>query len=178
MIQTGFEQRVKVQQIVDSQLPEFLRAESPKSIDFLKQYYISQEYQGGPTDIAENLDQYLTLDNFTQEVISGKTTLYSDITSTADTIQVYSTKGFPNEYGLFKIGDEIITYTGLTTNTFTGCIRGFSGIQTYRTDLNREELVFKETNKAAHDGGVEVQNLSALFLKEFYKKLKYTFTQD
>ena len=88
MIQTGFEQRVKVQQIVDSQLPEFLRAESPKSIDFLKQYYISQEYQGGPTDIAENLDQYLTLDNFTQEVISGKTTLYSDITSTADTIQV------------------------------------------------------------------------------------------
>jgi len=77
---------------------------------------------------------------------------------------------------LFKIGDEIITYTGLTTNTFTGCIRGFSGIQTYRTDLNREELVFKETNKAAHDGGVEVQNLSALFLQEFYKKLKYTFT--
>ena len=176
MIQTGFEQRVKVQQIVDSQLPEFLRAESPKSIDFLKQYYISQEYQGGPTDIAENLDQYLTLDNFTQEVISGKTTLYSDITSTADTIQVYSTKGFPNEYGLFKIGDEIITYTGLTTNTFTGCIRGFSGIQTYRTDLNREELVFKETNKVAHDGGVEVKNLSALFLQEFYKKLKYTFT--
>ena len=135
MIQTGFEQRVKVQQIVDSQLPEFLRAESPKSIDFLKQYYISQEYQGGPTDIAENLDQYLTLDNFTQEVISGKTTLYSDITASADTIQVYSTKGFPNEYGLFKIGDEIITYTGLTTNTFTGCIRGFSGIQTYRTCL-------------------------------------------
>ena len=176
MIQTGFEQRVKVQQIVDSQLPEFLRAESPKSIDFLKQYYISQEYQGGPSDIAENLDQYLTLDNFTQEVISGKTTLYSDISSTDEDIQVYSTKGFPNEYGLFRIGDEIITYTGLTTNTFTGCIRGFSGIQTYRTDLNREELVFKETNKTSHDGGVEVKNLSALFLQEFYKKLKYTFT--
>ena len=176
MIQTGFEQRVKVQQIVDSQLPEFLRAESPKSIDFLKQYYISQEYQGGPSDIAENLDQYLTLDNFTQEVISGETTLYSDISATTDSIQVYSTKGFPNEYGLFKIGDEIITYTGLTTNTFTGCIRGFSGIQTYRTDLNREELVFKETNKVTHDGGAKVENLSALFLQEFYKKLKYTFT--
>ena len=52
MIQTGFEQRVKVQQIIDSQLPEFLRAESPKSIDFLKQYYISQEFQSGPSDIA------------------------------------------------------------------------------------------------------------------------------
>ena len=176
MIQTGFEQRVKVQQIVDSQLPEFLRSESPKSIDFLKQYYISQEYQGGPSDVAENLDQYLQLDNFTQEVISGKTTLYSGISSTTDSIQVYSTKGFPSEYGLFRIGDEIITYTGLTTNTFTGCIRGFSGIQTYRTDLNAEELVFKKTSRASHTGGDEVHNLSALFLKEFYKKLKYTFT--
>ena len=176
MIQTGFEQRVKVQQIIDSQLPEFLRAESPKSIDFLKQYYISQEFQSGPSDIAENLDQYLKIDNLTPEVISGKTTLYSGISSTAEDIQVYSTKGFPNEYGLFRIGDEIITYTGLTTNTFTGCVRGFSGIQTYRTDLNSEELVFNDSSRAAHSGGTEVENLSALFLQEFYKKLKYTFT--
>ena len=176
MIQTGFEQRVKVQQIIDSQLPEFLRAESPKSIDFLKQYYISQEFQSGPSDIAENLDQYLKLDNLTQEVISGKTTLYSDISSTAEDIQVYSTKGFPNEYGLFRIGDEIITYTGLTTNTFTGCVRGFSGIQTYRSDLNSEELVFNDSTSGAHTGGAQVENLSALFLQEFYKKLKYTLT--
>jgi len=176
MIQTGFEQRVKVQQIIDSQLPEFLRSESPKSVDFLKQYYISQEYQGGPSDVAENLDQYLQLDNLTQEVISGQTTLYSSISSTTDTVQVYSTKGFPKEYGLFRIGDEIITYTGITTNTFTGCIRGFSGIQTYRTDLNSEELVFNKTSQEAHTAGDTVQNLSALFLKEFYKKLKYTFT--
>ena len=176
MIQTGFEQRVKVQQIIDSQLPEFLRSESPKSVDFLKQYYISQEYQGGPSDVAENLDQYLQLDNFTQEVISGQTTLYSGISSTTDTVQVYSTKGFPKEYGLFRIGDEIVTYTGVTTNTFTGCIRGFSGIQTYRTDLNSEELVFKKTSQSSHTAGDTVHNLSALFLKEFYKKIKYTFT--
>jgi len=165
MIQTGFEQRVKVQQIIDSQLPEFLRAESPKSIDFLKQYYISQEFQSGPSDIAENLDQYLKIDNLTPEVISGKTTLYSGISSTAEDIQVYSTKGFPNEYGLFRIGDEIITYTGLTTNTFTGCVRGFSGIQTYRTDLNSEELVFNDSSRAAHSGGTEVENLSALLTR-------------
>ena len=57
MITTGFESRVKIQQIVENQLPEFLISESPKSLEFLKQYYISQEYQGGPIDIAENLDQ-------------------------------------------------------------------------------------------------------------------------
>ena len=55
MIHTGFESRVKVQQILRNQLPEFVVSESPKTVDFLKQYYISQEYQGGPIDISDNL---------------------------------------------------------------------------------------------------------------------------
>lgn len=176
MIQTGFERRVKVQQIIENQLPEFILSESPKAAEFLKQYYISQEYQSGPSDIAENLDQYLKLDNLTPEVIIGETTLYSGISSTTDTVQVYSTKGFPQEYGLFQIDNEIFTYTGITTNTFTGCIRGFSGITTYKTDLNPEELIFKDTEQATHIAGTKVKNLSSVFLQEFYKKLKYTYT--
>ena len=176
MIQTGFEKRVQVQQILANQLPDYIRAESPKTLDFLKQYYISQEHQSGATDLADNLDQYIKLDNLTPEVITGKTTLYSGITSTTESIQVYSTKGFPDQYGLFKIDDEICTYTGLTTNTFTGVIRGFSGISSYRTDLNAEELLFEETSQAEHDAGKDVINLSSNFLKEFYKKLKFTLT--
>ena len=176
MIQTGFEKRVQVQQILANQLPDFIRAESPKTLDFLKQYYISQEHQSGATDLADNLDQYIKLDNLTPEVITGKTTLYSGITSTADSVQVYSTKGFPNQYGLFKINNEICTYTGVTTNTFTGVVRGFSGISSYRTNLSSEELLFEETEQAEHESGEEVLNLSANFLKEFYKKLKYTLT--
>ena len=176
MIQTGFEKRVQVQQILANQLPDYIRAESPKTLDFLKQYYISQEHQSGVTDLTDNLDQYIKLDNLTPEVITGKTTLYSGISSTTDSIQVFSTKGFPDQYGLFKIDDEICTYTGLTTNTFTGVIRGFTGITSYRTDLNTEELLFEESNQASHDSGKEVKNLSVNFLKEFYKKLKYTLT--
>ena len=175
MIQTGFEKRVKVQQVIESQLPEFLRSESPKSIDFLRQYYISQEHQGGATDIVENLDQYLKFDNLTPEVVTGYTSLTAGISSTADTVQVSTTKGFPNEYGLFKIGDEIITYTGKTATSFTGCIRGFSGISSYRSPLDAEELIFSDTTEAVHANGAVVQNLSALFLKEFYRKLKYSF---
>ena len=128
MIQTGFEKRVTVQQVIENQLPEFILSESPKTIDFLKQYYLSQEHQGGASDIAVNLDQYLKVDNLTPEVISGETTLYSDISTSDTTVQVYSTKGYPNEYGLFKIDGEVFTYTGITTNTFTGVVRGFSGI--------------------------------------------------
>ncbi len=173
MITTGFDARVKVQQIVDNQLPEFLVSEAPKAAEFLKQYYISQEYQGGPIDIAENLDQYLNLNNLTPEVVVGITSLTSDVTAADTTISVQSTKGYPNQYGLFKIGDEIVTYTGITTNTFTGCVRGFSGITTYRDLLNPEELVFSASESAAHANNSPLENLSALFLKEFYKKVKY-----
>ena len=176
MIKTGFETRVKVQQIIENQLPEFLRSESPKAVDFLKQYYISQEYQGGSYDLANNLDQYLKIDNLTPEVITGITTLSTNITASSDTVQVSSTKGFPAQYGLFQIDDEIFTYTGITTNSFTGCVRGFSGITSYRSELNPEELVFETSSQAAHTSGAKVKNLSSEFLKEFYKKLKYTLT--
>ena len=97
MISTGFDARVKVNQIIESQLPEFLLSESPKSIDFFKQYYISQEFTGGSYDLADNLDQYLKLDNLTPEVITGSTTLSYDIVSTSGVVTVSSTKGFPPE---------------------------------------------------------------------------------
>jgi hypothetical protein len=174
MIQTGFDARVKVQQIIENQLPEFILDESPKTSEFLKQYYISQEYQGGPTDIAENLDQYLKLDNLLPEVIVGVTSLSNSISSSSGIVTVTSTKGFPPAYGLLKIDNEIITYTGITTNTFTGCIRGFSGITSYYDDSSQNQLVFTETQSASHTAKTEVTNLSSLFLKEFYKKLKFS----
>ena len=57
MIGTGIDARVQIQQLIENQLPEFLLAENPKASDFLKQYYISQEHRGGPTDLVDNLDQ-------------------------------------------------------------------------------------------------------------------------
>ena len=136
------------------------RSESPKVSEFLKQYYISQEFQGGSTDISENLDQYLKLDNLIPEVIIGNTELSNNISSSSGiAITVTSTKGFPSSYGLLKINDEIITYTGITTNTFTGCIRGFSGITSYHSTLNPEELVFSTSKSSSHTLGSRVENL-------------------
>ena len=122
MIQTGFESRVKVQDIIENQIPSFILNESPNASTFLEQYYISQEYQGGPSDISENLDQYLKVDNLTPEVVVDSTLVTSGISSTDTTIYVSSTKGFPNKYGLLKINDEIITYSGVSTNTFTSLL--------------------------------------------------------
>ena len=176
MITTGIDKRVKVHQIIENQLPEFLVSESPKAVDFLKQYYISQEYQGGPIDLTDNLDQYLKLDNLTPEVVVGETKLTSALTTSDTTVNVSSTKGFPNTYGLFKIEDEVITYTGITTNSFTGCIRGFSGITTYHAENEPGELVFTDSSSTNHDTDATVVNLSALFLKEFYQKTKKLLT--
>jgi len=176
MIQTGFDQRVQIQQIIDSQLPEFVLDESPKTSEFLKQYYISQEYQGGPVDIADNLDQYLNLDTLIPEVVVDNFSLTANIDSTTQIISVTSTKGFPQRYGLLKVDDEIITYTGITTNTFTGCIRGFSGVTNYHKELQYEELVFSESTASFHATGSEIKNLSSLFLREFYKKIKFSLS--
>ena len=123
--------RVKIQSIVESQIPEFLNDDSPLFKEFLEQYYISQEHQTGVVDLASNLQQYKSIDNFNNETFyttAVPCTLAEDVTSFDDVIVVNHTIGFPQKYGLLKIDDEIITYTGITTNSFTGCVRGFSGI--------------------------------------------------
>tara|TARA_B100000963_G_scaffold352850_1_gene366655 strand:+ start:2828 stop:15466 length:12639 start_codon:yes stop_codon:yes gene_type:complete len=176
MIGTGINTRVKIQDILSNQLPQFILDESPLTVDFLNQYYISQEHQSAPVDLVDNLDQYLNLDNLTPNVIENSTNL-TDITTIDDkTIFVNSTKGFPNQYGLLKIDDEIITYTGITTNSFTGCERGFSGITSYHADLEKENLVFSTSTASEHSTSTSVENLSVLFLKEFYQKIKSTIT--
>ena len=176
MITTAFSERIKVGQIIQNQLPEFLVEENPKIIDFLKQYYLSQDFPGGPSDIAENLDLYLKLDNLTPEAMSGHTTLISPVGINDTEIFVNSTKGFPPKNGLLKIDDEIITYQNHTATSFVGCIRGFSGITSSRSSLDQEELVFSTSVSTEHSTSSKIENLSILFLKEFYKKLKSSLT--
>ena len=45
------DKRIQVNTIIENQLPEFLVSDFPNATEFLKQYYISQEFQGGTTDI-------------------------------------------------------------------------------------------------------------------------------
>ena len=176
MIQTGIESKVKIQDIIENQLPSFILEDNPNAVEFFKQYYLSQEYQGGPTDLADNLDQYLKVDNLTPEVVVDKTTTSVGFSAADTTINVSSTKGFPDQYGLLKVEDEIITYTGKTANSFTGCIRGFSGITSYRDPQDITSATFESTKADSHSSGVTVKNLSSLFLKEFYRKTKATYT--
>ena len=138
------EKRIKFNNIVQNQLPTYVKNDFPLISEFLRQYYIAQEYQGGPIDLIQNIDKYIKLDNITN--LSYSTKLASsidldDTTITVDATESYTgTNDFPDSYGLLKIGDEIITYTGKTDFSFTGCIRGFSGIESLRGEINPEEI--------------------------------------
>ena len=54
------------------------------------------------------------------------TTLNGGINNSVTTITVVSTTGFPTA-GQIRIASEVITYTGITPTTFTGCTRGARG---------------------------------------------------
>ena len=170
------ETRIKFSSIVKNQLPTYVENEFPLISEFLKQYYIGQEYKSGPVDLIQNIDQYVKLDE--QTSINHEIVLNGDIDEFATTINVdigaspRGTELFPSSYGLLKIGDEVISYTGKTNTSFTGCIRGFSGITSYKSDENPGELVFSSTSAADHKSGVSIENLTCLFLKEFLNKTK------
>jgi len=299
MISTS-SQRVKISQVVQNQLPEFILNENPLFSDFLKSYYTSQDHPGGPADLAENLDYYTKLDSLVGSALSSYTRLSYRIEPYTKTIVVNSTAGFPESYGLIKINNEIITYTGLSAtnpnqtfkitvegselsnedvkffvngvesgelnlkkggtyifdqsdssndgydlkisttqdgtwnagiayttgitvtgvlganrkttfivpesapnnfylysptisnmygnsainvevlrkNTFTGCIRGFSGIEKLSRTNVPESLSFTKTSAQSHTENSLVQNLSSLFAREFFKKLKSLYAPD
>jgi len=173
------EQRIKLNNVVQNQIPSYVREEFPLISEFLKQYYIAQEFQGAPVDLIQNIDRYIKLDetaSTVKSVILSSNIDEFDTTISVDLVKSPSgTNGFPDSYGILKINDEIITYTGKTLSSFTGCIRGFSGISSYRQDANPEELVFSSTSAAEHTSGSTIENLSVLFLKEFLSKTKNQF---
>jgi len=164
------EVRVKISQVVESQLPRFIKEEFPLVVEFLKQYYRSFEFQSGASDLLQNIDQYVKIDELTN--LTESTTLTSSVLFTDDTISVDSTYGFPDSYGLIQIDNEIITYTSKTSTQFRGCIRGFSGVTSYDDPATTDQLVFSDSEIAEHTSGSIVTNLSILFLKEFFNKVK------
>jgi len=168
--------RVKFSNIVQNQLPAYVQDEFPLVAEFLKSYYEGQEYQSGPIDLIENIDQYIKvseLTNTTDSIILGTALDLGGDTVNVDLIESPNgTKGFPESYGLLKIDDEIITYTGKTDSSFTGCVRGFSGVTSYTAEATSDTLVFETTKIATHVSGSTITNLSDLFLKEFLLKVK------
>lgn len=157
--------KIRLAQVFQNQVPDFVNDDFPLFKDFLRQYQESLEYPGAPQDILQNIDSYVDVDKI---LLTPKTTqLTNNVDEYSETIEVVSTKGFPYSYGLLKINDEIITYTSKTSTTFEGCIRGFYGISEFG-----DEITFSESAIQSHFSFTEVENLSVLFLNLFLSKLK------
>ena len=172
--------KVKISHILDSQIPDFINEENPLFKEFLNQYYISQEHEYGNIDLAENITDVKNISNFIDLNIVGYQSLVpiqqsEDITSFDDVINVSNTLGFPNSYGILKIDNEIITYTGKTATSFIGCVRGFSAISALEQNQNPEFLTFSSTESDDHDSGAIISNLSHIFLIKFYEKFKANY---
>jgi hypothetical protein len=122
-------------QIVVTESLEFTRTKAP-ALPFAPVQYDRQYH-----DTLNNiLRQYFnTLDNFVARLNAaalntlalpqgaffqdGVTTLTAGINNSVTTIPVVSTANFQNT-GVVLIGSELITYTGKTATSFTGCTRG------------------------------------------------------
>ena len=170
--------RVKFQNIVASQLPRYVREDFPLLVDFLEQYYLSQEVQSGTLDLIQNIDQYVKVEELTN--LKNSTVLGADLSiiGTTITCSVDSnfTEGFVDTNGLIKIDDEIIFYKSKTDTTFEGCVRGFSGVTSYQKSNTPDELVFSNSSVTSHKSGAIIYNLNVIFLQEFLKKLKNQIT--
>ena len=80
------ENRVQFNAIVSNQLPLYVKEDFPLISEFLEQYYLGQEYQGGPVDLIQNIDKYIKLDETTN--LSESVVLNGDLDFDETTIQV------------------------------------------------------------------------------------------
>ena len=115
MISTDLK-RVKLQSIVENQLPSFVQSDFPLLGEFLREYYTSQEYPTASAAILQNIDEYVKLVTLTTNTES--TVLRDDIDEVDEEIfvsfdlnnGVIGTYQFPEQYGLINIDNEIILY--------------------------------------------------------------------
>ena len=175
-------QKIRTQDIVEYQLPAWVREDFPLVASFFKTYYTSQEVVGAPIDLIKNLTNYVS----PQVIADGRESTRLKVTINAfdETIttdfnlaqDIQGTSGFPDKWGLIQIDDEIILYERKTKNQFLNCVRGFSGTTSYKTPNKPDQLTFSTSEAVSHQDGSTIINLSALLLAEFFTKLKYLYT--
>ena len=105
---------INVSDRVENQLPEFIRQEDRQLVNFLFEYYKSQEKTGRPYDILNNLLRYLDLDNYTSEQLASATLLLKDIGLNNEKIEIEGINGFQEQNGSIMIDNEVIYYESVT----------------------------------------------------------------
>ena len=167
--------RVTIQNIIQTQIPEFLNEDSPLFKEFLDAYYVSQEHKTGTIDFAARLPELKDLKEYNNELFASAlvpSLLAVDLTAFDTDIVVSHTIGFPDRDGLIRIDDEIIYYKTKSAQGFSGCSRAFSAITNI---LENSADKYVQSEIAPHSAGSPVLNLSLVFYGELFKKFKSQF---
>jgi len=105
--------KVKISNILESQLPEFILDDNPLFKEFLEQYYLSQQHEYGTIDLAERIQDLKNIESIVDvKYTQIAPTLTRYIANDDELIEVSNHVGFPSKNGLAKVGNEIFTYTG------------------------------------------------------------------
>ena len=189
----NIDQYLKIDQLYDSVFNRVvtIKPQSPQTYFVIPGGYVADDlvvYKNG-IKLIKDVDYFAT-DGFSVSFVlsavpgdvlefssesSSTTILKNNVDLIDSTITVESTYGFPERNGLIQIDSEIILYSDKTSTTFNNCTRGFSGITSYHSSNNPDQLVFSTSSIASHTLNTKVINLSSLFLKEFLFKIKKQF---
>ncbi len=160
----------RISTLIESQLPEFIATEYELFGKFIKKYYESQEIQGGPLDVINNIQKYSDIDFYEKNILKQNDKLSTTISSADTTITLLDASSFPKNDGYVRIDNEIIFYRNRTDTQLLNCVRGVSG-NTKLGDLY-ENSSFVTTESAVHNANKEVYNVSNLFLYAFVKNFE------
>ena len=124
------DKKVKISNILGSQIPDFIQADNPLFKEFLSQYYESEEREYGSTYLSDHISSLKKISTVADISLVEKQTVPAPNSTNPespvvlasltyafdDEITVNRGEGFPDTYGLLKIDNEIITYTGKRRN--------------------------------------------------------------
>lgn len=161
---------IKLSSLIKGQLPEFINNQYSSFASFLEKYYEGLEVHGQPLDILSNITSYYDINYYQKNLLERGSTLTQSVNLTDTVFELEDASGFPDEYGYFKVDDEICFYTEKDGNTLTGVYRGVSGT-TRLGDLYKSST-YTSSDAANHSTGATVQNISNLFLFAIVKSFE------
>ena len=151
------ESKSQISHNISGQFAAFIQDEFPTFVEFVKAYYKSQELKGYCFDIINNWGDYYNIDNYGNLV--AETELISSMSTTSTTVDVTTTRDFPDE-GLLMIDDEIIYYKNKGQTIFNDCARGVDAVKAVG---DASQYLFANTTTTVHTVGSKVINLNNLF---------------
>ena len=160
---------------VDVLLPGYIYENYSRFVDFMAKSAQSEERIGFGQDVLQNLQKYRNFDTYKDEIVQFGV-LDGTIAADAEELTLVDGFGFPEENGVLLIGDEVILYRSKIGNTFYDLERGASGTTVLPTF--RSSGTYVQTAAAKHTTGVQVTNISVLFLVAMLENIHKSFAPN